>query len=77
MPYPVSFLDHFSALRDPRQAANVLYPLDEILLLVLAGTLAGADASSRSRSGGTPSSPSCAAFRRSGAAFPTTTASPR
>ena len=43
MPHPVSFLDHFSALRDPRQAAKVLYPLDEILLLVLAGTLAGAD----------------------------------
>ena len=39
----VSFLDHFSALKDPRQAAKVLYPLDEILLLVLAATLAGAD----------------------------------
>ena len=36
-------LDHFSALEDPRQQAKVLYPLPEILLLVLCGTLAGAD----------------------------------
>ena len=39
----ISLLDHFSALRDPRQAWKVLYPLPEILLLVLAATLAGAD----------------------------------
>ena len=38
-----SLLGHFSALADPRQAAKVLYPLPEILLLVLAATLAGAD----------------------------------
>ena len=42
-PEPVSFLTHFAALRDPRQAAKVLYPLPEILLIVLCGTLAGAD----------------------------------
>ena len=40
---PVSFLAHFAALRDPRQAAKVLYPLPEILLILLCGTLAGAD----------------------------------
>lgn len=39
----VSFVDHFSALVDPRQAAKVLYPLDEVLLLVLCGVLSGAD----------------------------------
>ncbi len=39
----LSLLDHFSALTDPRQAAKVLYPLPEILLLVLGATLAGAD----------------------------------
>ena len=36
-----SLLDHFSALEDPRQQWRVVYPLDEILLLVLAATLSG------------------------------------
>lgn len=36
-------LDHFSALADRRQQAKVLYPLPEIMLLVLCATLAGAD----------------------------------
>ena len=36
-----SLLDHFSALEDPRQNWRVLYPLPEILLLVLCATLAG------------------------------------
>jgi hypothetical protein len=39
----LSMLEHFSALRDPRQIAKVVHPLPEILLLVLAATLAGAD----------------------------------
>jgi predicted transposase YbfD/YdcC len=39
----VSFLEQFSALNDPRQAAKVLYPLDEVLLLVLCAVLSGAD----------------------------------
>lgn len=34
-------LDHFSALEDPREGWRVLYPLPEILLLVLCATLAG------------------------------------
>ena len=38
-----SLLDRFSALEDPRQRAKVLYPLPEILLLLLCATLAGAD----------------------------------
>src|ERR1700759_2525113 len=38
-----SLLDHFAALEDPRQAAKVLYPLPEIMLLLLCATLAGAD----------------------------------
>ena len=38
-----SLLDHFSVLRDPRQGGKVLYPLPEILLLVLCATLAGAN----------------------------------
>jgi hypothetical protein len=38
-----SILDHFSALEDPRQSWRVAYPLPEILLLVLCGTLTGMD----------------------------------
>jgi predicted transposase YbfD/YdcC len=38
-----SFLAHFGAIKDPRQAAKVLYPLPEILLLLLCATIAGAD----------------------------------
>jgi predicted transposase YbfD/YdcC len=38
-----ALLDPFSALEDPRQAAKVLYPLPEIILLLLCATLAGAD----------------------------------
>lgn len=42
MPVP-SLIDHFAALDDPRQSWKVLFPLPEILLLVLCGTLAGAE----------------------------------
>jgi hypothetical protein len=42
-PVNMSLLDHFAALSDPRQHAKVLYPLPEILLLVLSSTIAGAD----------------------------------
>lgn len=38
-----SLMDHFSALKDPRQAWKVVFPLPEVLLLVLCATLAGAD----------------------------------
>jgi predicted transposase YbfD/YdcC len=38
-----AFLDHFSALDDPRPAWKVVYPLSEILLLVLCGIMAGAE----------------------------------
>jgi predicted transposase YbfD/YdcC len=38
-----AFIDHFSALEDPRQAWKVVYPLPEVLLLVLCATLAGAE----------------------------------
>lgn len=36
-----AILDHFSALSDPRQNWRVIYPLPEILLLVLCATLSG------------------------------------
>ena len=38
-----SLIEHFSALEDPRQSWKVVYPLPEVLLVVLCGTLAGAD----------------------------------
>jgi len=38
-----ALLDHFSALDDPRQAWKVVYPLSEVLLVVLCGTMAGAE----------------------------------
>jgi predicted transposase YbfD/YdcC len=39
----VGFLESFEGVDDPRQRGKVLYPLDEILLLVLLGVLAGCD----------------------------------
>jgi len=44
MPIPArspSLLEHFSALKDPRQRWRVVYPLREILLIVLCATLSG------------------------------------
>lgn len=38
-----NILDHFSTLADPRQSWKVLYPLPEILLVILCGVMAGAD----------------------------------
>ena len=39
----MSLLEHFSALEDPRQSWKVVYPLPEVLLLVLCATLGGAE----------------------------------
>ena len=36
-------LDHFSSLDDPRQRGKVVYPLPEIMLVILCATLAGAE----------------------------------
>lgn len=38
-----TLLDHFSALEDPRQAWKVVYPLPEIMLVVLCATIAAAE----------------------------------
>ena len=38
-----AFIDHFLTLEDPRQAWKVVYPLPEILLVVLCATLGGAE----------------------------------
>lgn len=42
-PETASLLDHFTALKDPRQLVKVLYPLPEILLLILCASIAAAD----------------------------------
>jgi predicted transposase YbfD/YdcC len=38
-----SLLEHFAAIRDDRQPCKVMYPLDEVLLLVVCGTMASCD----------------------------------
>ncbi|MGL5136409.1 MAG: ISAs1 family transposase [Beijerinckiaceae bacterium] len=38
-----SLLDHFSAIKDGRQPCKVMYRLDEVLLLVVCGTMAACD----------------------------------
>ena len=38
-----SLIEHFAALQGPRQSWKVLFPLPEVLLVVLCGTLAGAE----------------------------------
>jgi hypothetical protein len=43
LPAGTSLLDRFATLKDPRQRAQVLYPLPEIILLLLSAMLAGAD----------------------------------
>jgi predicted transposase YbfD/YdcC len=36
-------LDHFSKIRDSRQSCKVMYPLQEVLFLVVCGTIASSD----------------------------------
>ena len=42
-PRTIALLVHFAALPDPRQSAKIMYPLEEIVLLVVCATVAGAD----------------------------------
>lgn len=39
----MKFLDYFSSVEDPRQDKNKLYPLEEVLLVVLCAKISGAD----------------------------------
>jgi hypothetical protein len=41
-PETSALLGHFAALKDPRQLVKVLYPLPEVVLLVLCATIVGA-----------------------------------
>ena len=38
-----SLLEQFSAIKDTRQSCTVMYRLDEMLLLVVCGTICGCD----------------------------------
>jgi predicted transposase YbfD/YdcC len=42
-PRAKSLLEHFSAIEDARQPCKVMYPLSEVLLLVVCGTMAACD----------------------------------
>jgi predicted transposase YbfD/YdcC len=42
-PRAKSLLEHFSAIKDNRQPCKVMYPLKEVLLLVVCGTMAACD----------------------------------
>ena len=42
-PAKIPLLVHFSSLPDPRQSAKIMYPLEEIVLLMVSATIAGAD----------------------------------
>ena len=44
LPVSASLIEHFSALEDPRQSWKVVYPLPEVLLVVLCGTRCSATA---------------------------------
>ena len=39
----IPLLVHFSGLPDPRQSAKIMFPLEEVVLLVVCATVAGAD----------------------------------
>jgi hypothetical protein len=58
----VVFLRYFKDLPDSRQAAKVVYPLDEVLLLSLLAVLAGAETIVDIARFGKRSSTSCAGF---------------
>jgi len=70
-----TLLDHFSALEDPRQAWKVVYPLSEILLIVLCATMAGAEDFADSSAGPSRSSCFSGAFSHLRGAFLRTTRS--
>ena len=67
------FLSHFEDLPEYRQKGKVAYPLDEVLLLMLAAALAGRRRWQTSRASAGPSWRSCGAFDPSPTARPRTT----
>ena len=68
-----SLMAHFSEVADPREGWRVLYPLREVLLLVLSATLAEWMISLRSSCEAGSGSTSCGGFIPMSAVFPRTT----
>ena len=68
-------LDYFSALDDPRQSWKVCYPLEEVLLIVLCATMAGAEDFVQIERWGNRKPDFCAAFCRLRKVCPRTTPS--
>jgi len=64
-PRLAALLDHFAEIADARQGWKVMYPLREVLFLVVCGTIASGDDYDDRRT-----SPSCAALPNSISAFP-------
>lgn len=65
-----AILDHFSALSDPRQSWRVIYPLPEIVLLVLCATLSGMEDFVEIRLWGDHRLDFCSGFSPTSADFP-------
>jgi len=59
-----AFLGYFKDLTDTRQPGKVVYPLDEVSLLALLATLAGAETVTDMARFGEKSLPSCAVSAR-------------
>ena len=57
-----ALLDHFAEITDARQAWKVMYPLREVLFLVVCGTIASGDDYDDIVDWATRTSPSCAAL---------------
>ena len=66
-------LDHFAKITDTRQAWKVMYPLREVLFLVVCGTIAGGDDYDDIVDWARRTFPSCAALPNSISAFPAPT----
>ena len=69
-PRLAALLDHFAEIADTRQGWKVMYPLREVLFLVVCGTIASGDDYDDSSIGARRTSPSCAALPNSISAFP-------
>ena len=65
-----ALLDHFAEIKDARQAWKVMYPLREVLFLVVCGTIASGDDYDDIVDWGNAHLPFCAALPNSTSAFP-------
>ena len=69
-PRLAALLDHFAEIADTRQGWKVMYPLREVLFLVVCGTIASGDDYDDIVDWGKAHLPSCAALPNSISVFP-------